>query len=121
MPRSVRQEAEKAKLNKVQVSNLVNMSRYSKDSKSCVIEAIKRGLSTQCKRSLINPRFQLGDGGCRKKLPRTNKGRQPPNRPRVVADSVGEVVQGVVAFQTPCKRTVIYSNHSNGVSTTRCC
>ena len=64
MPRSVRQEAEKAKLNKVQVSNLVNMSRHSKDSKSCVIEAIKRGLSTQCKRSLINPRFQLGDGGC---------------------------------------------------------
>ena len=64
MPRSVRQEAEKAKLTKIQVSNLVNLSRHSKDSKSCVIEAIKRGLSTQCKRSLINPRFQLGDGGC---------------------------------------------------------
>ena len=64
MPRSVRQEAEKAKLTKSQVSNLVNLSRHSKDSKSCVIEAIKRGLSTQCKRSLINPRFQLGDGGC---------------------------------------------------------
>ena len=59
MPKSLRQEALDRKFNKTQIANLVDIANKSKETKGCVIEAVKRGIGSGCKRALGNPRFNL--------------------------------------------------------------